>query len=254
MSKAPALDALRYELKLTCAAHYLAQARAWIRLHPEVFRVAYAPRTVHNLYLDTPELNSFNANRAGMPDRQKLRLRWYGEQGVGGDKRNKRSLVAEPVLELKYKMNLLGGKQQQALACELDWQRPYSELLATVKKAAGPQWQQWLTTATQPTLINYYQREYYITVDGAIRATLDYAQVIFDQRLQPYPNLSRPIPLTDFVVIELKATPEHIERLQEAVGRFPIPRSRNSKYVKGILAGIGCKRAANPPNKIIRTV
>ena len=232
MNSSPALNALRYELKLICEAHYLAQARTWIRLHPEGFRVAYAPRTVNNLYLDTPELNSFNANMAGVPDRQKLRLRWYGEKGEG-------SIVSQPVLELKYKLNLLGGKRQQVLACDLDWTRPYADLLATIREATGPEWPQWLTVATQPTLINRYQREYYVTVDDAIRATLDYAQVIYDQRLQPSPNLNRPMPLADFVVIELKAIPEHIERLQWAVGRFPIPRSRNSKYVKGVLAGIG---------------
>jgi hypothetical protein len=45
--------------------------------------------------------------------------------------------------------------------------------------------------------------------------------------------------MADFIVIELKADPEHIERLQWAAGHFPIPRSRNSKYVKGVLAGIG---------------
>ena len=222
---------LRYELKLTCDAAYLAQVRTWVRLHPEGFRTAYAPRTVNNLYLDTPELNSFNANMAGIADRQKLRLRWYGEAG--------RLSISNPTLELKYKRNLLGGKKQQVLDCELDWKRPFSYLITTIQQAADPEWQQWLTAAVQPTLINRYRREYYVTVDGAIRATLDYNQVAYDQRLSVRPNLRHPLATPDLVVIELKTTPEHIERLQWAIGRFPIPRSRNSKYVNGVLAGIG---------------
>ncbi|MCB8945978.1 MAG: polyphosphate polymerase domain-containing protein [Ardenticatenaceae bacterium] len=238
MTNAPA--SLRYELKLTCDASYLAQARTWLRLHPEGFRTAFPPRLVNSLYLDTPALNSFNANLAGVGERQKLRLRWYGEIG---DWRLETdacpSPITNPTLELKYKQNLLGGKRQQVLACVWDWQRPFSHLLATIQQTADPEWQQWLTATTQPTLINRYHREYYVTVDGAIRATLDYNQMAYDQRLSPRPNLQHPLPLPDLVVIELKAAPEHSERLQWAVGRFPIPRSRNSKYVNGILGGLG---------------
>jgi hypothetical protein len=195
---------------------------------------------VNSLYLDTPHLNSFNANLAGVADRQKLRLRWYGEIGDWRlETNNLRSPISNPTLELKYKRNLLGGKRQQVLACVLDWQRPYPHLLATIQQAAAPEWQQWLTAATQPTLLNCYRREYYVTADGAIRATLDYAQVAYDQRLASRPNLSSPVIMPDFVVIELKSTPEHIDRLQEAIGRFPLPRSRNSKYVNGVLGGVG---------------
>ena len=231
---------LRYELKLVCDAPYLAQARSWLRLHPEGFSVAFPPRTVNSLYLDTPHLNSFNANLAGVADRQKLRLRWYGEIG---DWRllvsSLQSPISNPTLELKYKRNLLGGKKQQVLNCVLDWQRPYAHLLTVIQQAADPEWQQWLTAATQPTLLNHYRREYYVTADGAIRATLDYDQVAYEQRLSSRPNLTSPVKMPDLVVIELKCTPEQIERLQGVIGRFPLPRSRNSKYVNGVLGEVG---------------
>ena len=232
-------SSLRYELKLSCDAVHLAQARTWIRLHPEGFRVAYPPRTVNNLYLDTPNLNSFNANLEGVADREKVRLRWYGTQEATSSTSHLQPLTSNPTLELKYKRNLLGGKKQQVLACELDWQRPYAHILATIQQTADPEWQQWLTAASQPTLINYYRREYYVTVDGAIRATLDYQQVVYDQRHVLRPNLHHPSRIPDLLVIELKTTPAHIERLQWAIGRFPIPRSRNSKYVNGVLGGVG---------------
>ncbi len=239
MSDFAASSSLRYELKLSCDAAHLAQARIWIRLHPEGFRVAYPPRTVNNLYLDTPNLNSFNANLEGVADREKVRLRWYGVQEAASSTSHLQTRISNPTLELKYKRNLLGGKQQQVLACELDWQQPYAHILATIQQTADSKWQQWLTSASQPTLINCYRREYYVTVDGAIRATLDYQQVVYDQRHVLRPNLHRPSLIPDLLVIELKTTPEHIERLQWAIGRFPIPRSRNSKYVNGVLGGVG---------------
>ena len=90
----------------------------------------------------------------------------------------------------------------------------------------------------QPTLFNRYQWEYYVSRDGAIRATLDFNQYACDQRFSLRPNLHRPLPIPDTVVIELKALPDAIERLQEVVASFPLPRSRNSKYATGLLAAI----------------
>ena len=218
---------MRYELKMTCNPNQLAQARSWIRLHPAGFRKTYPSRQINNLYLDTPHLNSFNANQEGVSRRQKLRLRWYGEA-------NGALPAVNPTLELKLKENLLGSKNQQVLDCTIDWQRPYSHILQTIRRAADLEWQQRLGTAVQPILINCYRREYYATYDGLIRATLDYAQAAFSQRIGLYPNFQRPSPLPDLVVVEMKSAPGDSERLQAAMSHFPVPRSRNSKYVNGI--------------------
>ena len=219
---------LRYELKLVCDPHRLAQARSWIRLHPAGFAVAFPPRRVNSLYLDTPHLSSFDENLAGVSERQKLRLRWYGE-----DVRE-----IEPVLEFKQKRDLLGRKKQVQLPRKLDLTRSWHEILGAVRTCVGPEWRVLLQAAGQPTLFNHYQREYYATPDGALRATLDYACAAYDQRLSLRPNLRVPLPITDWVVIELKAAPEHAERLQEAVAQFPALRTRNSKYAGSLQAAL----------------
>jgi hypothetical protein len=197
-------------------------------LHPAGFVVAYPPRRVNSLYLDTPHLSSFDANLAGASDRQKLRLRWYGD-GVR---------VIEPLLELKQKHNLLGSKKQILLPCELDLTSPWRDILGRVNAKAGPEWRVLLQTADQPTLFNHYQREYHATPDGALRVTLDYAGAAYDQRLSLRPNLRVPLFVGGRVVIEIKAAPEHIERLQEAAAQFPAPRTRNSKYVGSLQAAL----------------
>lgn len=221
LSRSEPTTGLRYELKLVCDPHRLAQARSWIVLHPAGFVVAYPPRRVNSLYLDTLRLSSFDENLAGVSERQKLRLRWYGE-GVRG---------IEPVLELKQKRDLLGSKKQVRLPCKLDLMSSWREILKAVQACAGPGWQVLLQTADQPTLLNHYRREYYATPDGALRVTLDYACAAYDQRLSLRPNLRVPLPVADRVVVEIKAAPEHAERLQEAVAQFPALRTRNSKYV-----------------------
>jgi hypothetical protein len=218
---------LRYELKLVCDPHRLAQARSWIRLHPAGFVVTYPPRRVNSLYLDTPHLSSFDENLAGVSDRQKLRLRWYGD-GV-------RAIA--PLLELKQKRNLLGRKKQVLLPCKLDLTSSWRELLRTIRACVEPEWRVLLQMADRFTLLNHYQREYYATLDGALRVTLDYACAAYDQRFSLRPNLRIPLVIADRVVIEIKAVPEHVERLEEAAAQFPAPRTRNSKYASSLQAG-----------------
>jgi hypothetical protein len=221
---------LRYEIKLVCDQHWLPQARSWIRLHPAGFSVAYPPRRVNSLYLDTLHLSSLNDNLAGLSGRQKLRLRWYGDETA---------TEIQPYLELKQKRNLLGRKKRYLLPCKLDLTRPWREILETVRTNTGPDWQVLLQTVNHPTLLNSYQREYYVTPDGAIRITLDFAQVAYDQRLVPRPNLRVRLPIADAVVLEIKTAAEQAERLPEVVARFPVLRSRNSKYVRGLRVALG---------------
>jgi hypothetical protein len=220
---------LRYEIKLVCEPHRLAQARSWIQLHPAGFVVAYPPRQVNSLYLDTLHLSSLNGNLEGLCARQKLRLRWYGD--VLTD--------IQPALELKQKRNLLGRKKRYLLPCRLDLALPWTQIMGTIRANAGPEWRALLQTVDQPALLTHYQREYYVTSDGAIRVTLDFSQAAYDQRLSPRPNLRVRLPIADAVVIEIKTGQEHAERLQDVAARFPVLRSRNSKYVRGLLAALG---------------
>ena len=220
---------LRYEMKLVCDPHQLPQARSWIRLHPAGFVVAYPPRRVNSLYLDTLHLDSLNNNLAGLTTRQKLRLRWYGDGMTD----------IQPMLELKQRRNQLGRKKQCLLPCTLDLTLTWPEILRIIHAHTGPDWQALLQTVNQATLFNHYQREYYTTRDGAIRVTLDFAQAAYDQRLSPRPNLCARLPIVDSVVIEVKSAQEGTERLQEVVAQFPVPRSRNSKYAHSLVVALG---------------
>ena len=198
-------------------------------MHPEGFKVAHQPRIVNNLYLDTVDLKSFNDNLSGISERLKLRLRWYGEI--------ENMVIVNPVLEMKIKKNMIGDKRRKILNLTLDLRQPFHELLKQIRSRAGQQWCSLLQSAVQATIINRYKREYFVSPDGTIRTTLDYNQVSFNQRMGLRPNLNRPIPTNDFFLIEVKATPQHRERLERAMGYFPIQRTRNSKYVNGMLGG-----------------
>lgn len=212
----------RYELKLACGAEALAQARSWLQLHSEGFRTAYPSRIVNNIYLDTMDLRSLNANLYGLSDKQKLRIRWYGKN------------PDEPILELKYKRNWLGGKRRVELPVSIDLSHSWSKILDQVKANVPANWQLLLQDTNQPKLINRYRREYYVTFDGEIRATLDYGQEVYDQSFSLRPNLRHLLAVEPLVVIELKGDSSQSERLEQVCSHFPIRLSRNSKYVNNL--------------------
>lgn len=219
---------LRYELKLLCPAHLAAQARMWIRRHPAGLRVAYPPRRVNNIYLDTLGLSRLAANLDGLAVRSKLRLRWYGDALTG----------FQGHLEQKHKDNLLGCKVRTPLSCSLDLGEPWGTILANVLACLEPSWRPLFQSTIRPTLLNRYLREYYVTRDDSVRVTLDTEQTAYDQRFCARPNTRCTLPIRDVVVIEIKADKSHAERAQEIANGFPISRTRNSKYAKGMLAAL----------------
>jgi VTC domain len=226
--KVPAVPTeVRYELKLPCDATLLPQVRSWIRLHPEGFRTSFPSRRVNNLYLDSPGLTNLAENLAGQAERRKLRMRWYGLPQHSG--------LVDATLELKIKRGSVGDKRRFHLPqpVSLDW--PFPKFLAALRDTVNDDWRSWVQKATQPALINHYQRDYFVSPDGVIRCTLDYEQRFYDQRHSLRPNLRHALTAVDQIVVEVKAPVALEERLEQAMDSFPIPRSRHSKYVDGLL-------------------
>jgi hypothetical protein len=214
----------RYEIKLVCAATWLPQIHALVRLHPEGFRVAYPPRRVNSIYLDTFDADSVDENLSGVGERDKLRWRWYGTVGM-----------TRSQLELKRKRGMAGWKELCLIGAPFDLKnRTWPEAFAFLREHASERFQVWLSRVSCATVINHYEREYYASWDGQVRLTVDTRQAAYDQRFSNRPNLrfAAPIP-DDVVVIELKTDVRLARRLSEALNAFPFHPYRNSKYVNG---------------------
>ena len=97
---------LRYERKFLAGRLSLAEVLALVRRHPALFREAYPPRSVNNIYLDSPALRDYHDHIQGVACRSKTRIRWYGSCGVS---------VERPVLERKIKQGAVGGKLSHPL-------------------------------------------------------------------------------------------------------------------------------------------
>ena len=215
---------LRHEVKFVAPPTQRASLEAWLLGHDAGFHSAYPPRRVNNFYLDDFDLSTYEENLAGVSERTKVRFRWYGDtpDTVAG------------TLELKRKRNRLGWKEHYRVpALRIRGQR-WPRIMASLRSQLPLEARVWLDNYPHPTLINQYDRHYYVSRDGRIRVTLDGNQRVFDQRLARSPNLRAAANLPDLLIVEFKASSSDALRLGHAIQGIPIRGGRHSKYVVGL--------------------
>jgi hypothetical protein len=217
----------RYEIKLTCPMAWLPHVHTLVRLHPEAFRVAYPPRRVNSVYFDTFDVEGVLDNLDGASERNKLRWRWYGPSW----------LVENSHLELKSKRGMAGFKELCPIQASFDprCRTTWDDALAFLREQADDRFRVWLSQVSCATILNHYEREYYVSWDGQMRLTLDTQLAVYDQRFSRRPNLRYPTPQPHTMVIELKADAALADRLSDVLNALPFRPERNSKYINGFL-------------------
>jgi hypothetical protein len=213
--------------------HLEQQQLAWmIRTHPARFSTLYPPRVIRNVYYDSPRLGCYHHHLNGVPDRKKIRIRSYGEP--------QHDLVT-PRVEVKSKRGPLIGKRHWPL-------RPVSPNLlcnapamAAVANDLGcpPIVIEWLRTL-EPTLINRYRREYYISGDGKVRVTVDTELSYARPSTGRLPSLDAYF--DSALIVEIKFDDMHVAQGAAVTSQFRLPLEKNSKYITGmqLLGGHGC--------------
>lgn len=200
----------RYEIKYILSPYQWLQMQQVLVEHPASFRTAYPDRTVNNIYFDTPDFATCRDNLAGISNRKKYRIRWYGDF----------KKIVNPVFEIKIKDNALGTKEIYPIN---DWDTNKEVDLPFLKSGF-----------LRPVLQNQYRRSYYINMEENFRLTVDRAikyQSVANHYLQ---NDTQAI-LDDRIIVELKFNAEDYDH-QEAITRFiPFRPSKHSKYVTGVL-------------------
>jgi len=217
----------RYEIKFVGRASEHRRLQGWLRTNDAGFRTAYPDRIVNNIYFDGYDYDAYGQNLSGASQRTKLRYRWYGK-----------SLTPDSgELELKCKRNHFGWKLRTPIE-EPPYQPgdTWSQVRRRMMRQAGPEGRQWLGDHPFPVLINRYLREYYVSADEDIRATIDIGMAVYDQRYKPAPNLTRRANIAPTMVVEFKFAREDRSRAGNVIQGIPIRVSRHSKYMIGVAA------------------
>jgi len=215
----------RYERKFVVPTGSVGTVALSIRTHPALFREKYPPRSVNNLYLDRWDLPSYRDNLAGVRDRRKVRIRWYGE--LFGD-------IPRPTLEIKIKKGLLGEK----VACPL---RPFRldsafnrrTLMRVLSESVLPDVLRVELMALDAVLLNRYERRYFQSVDQGFRITVDDRMKYYRVDRGHNHFICRSEDRSGMIV-ELKYGPEHDLGAAEISEWLSVRLARNSKFVCGI--------------------
>lgn len=214
----------RYELKFVAPTIRRSIVDSWIRTHPAGFRVAYPPRRINNVYFDDYDLRTFDENVSGISRRTKVRFRWYGHDDS----------ETQGTLELKFKRNRLGWKENFRVPALRIGGQPWSEIVRRLRGQLPFDGRAWIDAHPQPVLINSYSRRYFVSFDDRVRVTVDEDQQVYDQRFHSEANTRSTANLPDALILEVKGDSDDYHLVGKAIQGIPLRVSRHSKYVVGV--------------------
>jgi len=208
----------RFERKwLFKCNNYLALINALIRSNL-FFKTQYPPRKVNSVYFDTYNFTSIRQNLDGVSFKKKIRVRWYGDKNV----------ISNPMVEIKSKRGFETKKESSTIK-ELNNTKLYD--LKIIKENLNKKLK--LKKIINPILTTHYEREYFVSFNGKIRATIDYnLQSIFLNNLcqidivKNYKNIS---------ILELKYPTSLDKFVRKNLKDITLRLSKNSKFVNSAI-------------------
>ena len=221
----PVLDNYRFERKFIIPERLTHSIEEVIKSNSALMRKIFYPRFVNNIYFDNPSFRFYFENIDGVCERMKMRIRWYG---------NLKDRIKKPVLELKQKHGLTGTKsffRMQSFNLSDIYQPGF--LSSLFQKTNLDMRKKNLILSLKPTLINRYQRKYFLSLDQKFRLTID-------DHLEYFP-VSSPEQLSSgglkdslSMIMELKYSPIYQSESANITQDFPFRVIKNSKYVRGV--------------------
>jgi SPX domain protein involved in polyphosphate accumulation len=174
-------------------------------------------RVVNSIYFDTLSLKSAVDNLDGINDREKHRVRWYGEDT---------GTLIFPILENKIKKNFQGYKILYKLN-KFNKKKLSNDTLSNLTEDINKLLP---LKNLQPVSMTSYRRVYLISADKRIRATLD-----FDLKYKKMINYVEKFFInTDDLILEFKYSSNldsYLRNLTPGITRL----SKNSKYINSLL-------------------
>jgi hypothetical protein len=228
----------RYEYKYLVPEDRTEAVRHFIRPYAELDEhSAASPNlqyTIHNLYLDTPNLDFFMASMTDQLDRYKLRIRWYGDAPTGPCFFEVKRKIRQVILKDRAKLSPADYKalvRGEPLAIP---EGPSLKNLAAFRNRMEQ-------SGAVPALFVRYTREAYESVFG------EYARLTFDramcwQRATGWSRKADPRAwswvdgpentrgIRCAALIELKFTRDFPRWMSDLVAEFDLERVGYSKY------------------------
>ena len=182
------------------------------------FRTQYPGRIVNSIYFDTYNYTSIRQNLDGVSNKKKIRIRWYG----------KRDTMLNPVIEIKSKKGFETKKETIKIK-ELD--NIEINELDKIKEQLNKKLKS--KKIINPILSTHYNREYFISLNRKIRATVDYnLNSIFLNNLSQIDIVKN---FNNNCILELKYPITSDNYVRKNLRNMSLRLSKNSKFVNSAL-------------------
>jgi SPX domain protein involved in polyphosphate accumulation len=181
------------------------------------FRTQYPLRKVNSIYFDTHDYVSIRENLDGVSNKKKIRLRWYG----------KLNIINNPSIEIKSKKGFETKKESISIKELNNISFPTLENLKNITDKIN------IILKTKkpiyPILTTHYEREYLISLNGKIRATVDFnLKSIF---LNNFSQIDIIKNFKNICILELKYPTSSDMYVREKLKDITLRLSKNSKFV-----------------------
>ena len=185
------------------------------------FSVHYPKRNINSLYFDDLNYSSINENLDGISEKKKYRIRWYGPK-------NK---LNNPIFEIKIKKIFESHKKLYDLKKLNNLFILKFENLEFIKEFVNNQYK--FSKIIYPVLTTHYDREYFISNNGLIRATLDYN--LQSTHLKENNDLNIGRNYLSNTILEMKYDANLDIYVRENLKNINSRLSKNSKFVNSAL-------------------
>jgi len=177
----------------------------------------YPNRKVNSIYFDDINYSSILENLDGVSEKKKIRVRWYGEE-------NK---LINPILEIKRKKGFVTNKESYQINELNELKFNDYKNLDLIKNTVNLKSK--IKTIIYPILTTNYDRQYFISNNGIVRATVDY-----NLKSTYIKNLSQINIVKNFsssCILEIKYPTNLDKYVRQNLGEMTLRLSRNSKFI-----------------------
>ncbi len=181
------------------------------------FKTHYPARKVNSIYFDTKELTAIRQNLDGISEKKKIRVRWYGEK----------YLIRNPVIEIKNKKGFETKKMHIKIKNLEKKNFLRYENLVSIKDIINKKLK--LKKIVYPILTTNYFREYFISANEKIRATVDYN--LSSTYLRNFSQVNIEKNFNNICILELKYPTKFDDYVRNNLRDITLRLSKNSKFV-----------------------
>ena len=184
------------------------------------FRYQFPKRRVNSIYFDDNNYSAVIQNLDGIYKKTKLRLRWYGDK----------SIIKDPKFEFKNKLGFISKKKQVKIEEINELNFPKISNLKKIQYIVNEK--KFNKKIIYPLISTHYEREYLISVDSSIRATVDFNLECI--HLKNFSQIKINKNFSNITLLEIKYPINLDNLLRKKLNDITLRLSKNSKYVYSI--------------------